>query len=294
MSLPRACTPSPALGAASGSSVLRQQDEQQKHKEELQRKVREVEVRAMQEVVELRKSLAAAHLDAQEQRRLYASLREKPVHDERNMRTPAAQEAAVCAAREAAERASEVALAAQLEQQLAAREAAVAAIRHEAEAHAARQLGAAHAAAAAAAASEAARRDEEVRTIRAQLDQCQRLYAASEATAAERLRLLEAAETAGREALEKAHAQCKQREEAHASAARQREEALSFGAVERERAAVERAVLATETKAAREAAAAEAAAAHAPPPPAPPKVPRRTAALSQPLSQPPRTRRRPK
>lgn len=122
MSLPRACTPSPALGAASGSSVLRQQDEQQKHKEELQRKVREVEVRAMQEVVELRKSLAAAHLDAQEQRRLYASLRDKQVHDERNVRTPAAQEAAVCSAREAAERASEAALAAQLEQQLAARE----------------------------------------------------------------------------------------------------------------------------------------------------------------------------
>jgi hypothetical protein len=44
MSLPRACTPSPALGAASGSSVLRQQDEQLKHKEELQRKVREVDV----------------------------------------------------------------------------------------------------------------------------------------------------------------------------------------------------------------------------------------------------------
>jgi hypothetical protein len=102
------------------------------------------------------------------------------------VRTPAAQEAAVCSAREAAERACEVALAAQLEQQLAAREAAVAATRHEAEAQAARQLGAAHAAAAAAAASEAARRDEEVRTIRTQLDQCQRLYAASEATAAER------------------------------------------------------------------------------------------------------------
>ena len=92
---------------------------------------------------------------------------------------------------------------------------------------AARQLGAAHAAAAAAAASEAARRDEEVRTIRTQLDQCQRLYAASEATAAERLRLLEAAETAGREALEKAHAQCKQREEAAETAGREARKALA-------------------------------------------------------------------
>ena len=92
---------------------------------------------------------------------------------------------------------------------------------------AARQLGAAHAAAAAAAASEAARRDEEVRTIRTQLDQCQRLYAASEATAAERLRLLEAAETAGREALEKAHAQCKQREEAAETAGWEARKALA-------------------------------------------------------------------
>ena len=56
--------------------------------------MREVEVRSMQEVVNLRQSLAAAQLDAQEQRRQFMNLREQVQRDAKLVRTPQAQQAA--------------------------------------------------------------------------------------------------------------------------------------------------------------------------------------------------------
>ena len=83
---------------------LRQQDQERQEQKDLQKKIREVEVRAMQEVINLRQSLAAAQLDAQEQRRANTTLREQVERDAKLVRTPQAQQAAVDAAvRDAAE-----------------------------------------------------------------------------------------------------------------------------------------------------------------------------------------------
>ena len=81
-------------GAASGGASLRQVTDERHDQERLQHKVREVQVRAQQEVINLRQSLAAAQLDAQEQRRQFTALRDQVVRDEKLVLRAAAHEAA--------------------------------------------------------------------------------------------------------------------------------------------------------------------------------------------------------
>ena len=66
-----------------GSSI-RAYDAEYAYQKELQKRVREVEVRAMQEVVELRQSRAAAQLDAQEQRRQFTATGARLVQESRH------------------------------------------------------------------------------------------------------------------------------------------------------------------------------------------------------------------
>ena len=77
---------------------LRQQDQARHEQTELQKRIREVEVRSMQEVISLRQQLAAAQLDSQEQRRQFTNLRDQMQRDQKSLRTPQAQQGAIDAA----------------------------------------------------------------------------------------------------------------------------------------------------------------------------------------------------
>ena len=161
---------------------LRQQREVQHEQKEVQKRIREVEVRAMQEVVSLRQSLAAAQLDAQEQRRQLTSVREQMQREERLVRTPDSQREAVDAAvRHATER-GEAALerqrAVMIDEQNAAVEKAVAAALREASAETERTVASVR--------SEADAQAEGATSLRRELIAVQKKHVASEAAAGTR------------------------------------------------------------------------------------------------------------
>ena len=182
-----------ARDAAEANDVYRRQqfrlqDQEKAEQKELQKKIREVEVRAMQEVVNLRQSLAAAQLDAQEQRRQFLSLREQVERDAKLMRTPQAQQAAIdAAARDAAER-CEAALT-QLHDELSAqRDAAVAAATADARRDAAAEADAR----AADARAEADALSQGAENVRAELVSLQETHARAEEAARDQIAALSA------------------------------------------------------------------------------------------------------